>query len=120
MLTAAEQAAMAAEQALTLQTPCHIGRRVLTPDDMGGQTETISLTDSMCRIAPSNNMPDYQMFAGRAQDTQLWRITFAAGTDVRVDDRVLAQNRTFEVVGVLAPATFETARQTICIEVRGG
>lgn len=116
MLTTAEVASMQATQAETLTTPCTIARRVYTDDGMGGQEETLSLAETVCRIAPSANMPDYQIYAARAAEKQLWRVTFAAGTDVRMNDQVIVQGRTLEVLGVLAPATVETARRTICVE----
>lgn len=116
MLTPEEVASMQETQALTLTTPCTIVRRVYASDGMGGQEEMLSLTETVCRVAPSANMPDYQIYAERASEKALWRVTFAAGTDVRVNDQVLVQGRTLEVLGVLAPATTETARRTICVE----
>jgi hypothetical protein len=116
MLTDAELGKMRAEQVKTMLDTATIGRRILQSDGAGGTTETFTQEESVCRIAASTNQPDYQMFAAAVNEAQLWRITFPAGTDVRKEDQILANGRTFEVLGVMAPATFETARVTICVE----
>lgn len=117
MIIASELAAMRATQALTLTTACTIGRRTYASDGMGGQTETITNTASLCRCTASNNAPDYQIYAARANETMLWRITFAAGADVLETDKITIGTRAYEVLGVLAPGTVETARVTVCMEV---
>ena len=117
MISASDQAAMQATQALTLTTACTIVRTTYTSDGMGGQTETITNTAAMCRCAASNNAPDYQIYAARANETMLWRITFAAGADVLETDKITIGARAYEVLGVLAPGTIETARVTVCMEV---
>jgi head-tail adaptor len=117
VITAAELAAMQATQALTLTTACSIGRRSYTSDGMGGETETVTWAATVCRCTASNNAPDYQIYASRANETMLWRITFAAGTDVQETDKVTIGARSYEVLGVLAPATIETARVCVCMEV---
>ena len=52
MISASELASMQATQALTLATACSIGRRTFTPDGMGGETETVGYTATMCRCTP--------------------------------------------------------------------
>lgn len=116
MLTDAELAKMRAEQEKTMLDAAVIGRRIFTSDGAGGQEETFEQIPAICRIAASNNQPDYQMFGAAANEAQLWRITFPAETDIRKTDAVYIGARSFEVVGVMAPATFETARVTVCVE----
>lgn len=116
MITADELASMQQVQDSTMTTPATIARRVYTDDGLGGQEETLELVEATCRIAPSANMPDYQIFAAQAVEKMLWRVTFPAGTDVHKNDQVLVQGRTLEVLGVLAPSTVETARRTVCVE----
>ncbi len=116
MIDASALEAMQATQALTLTTACTIARRTYTDDGAGGQTETLALIDSTCRIVPSGNMPDYSIFAAQAVEKQLFRITFAAGTDVRKDDKIVIGALDYEVLGVLAPKTIETARVVIAVE----
>ena len=116
MLNDAELDKMRSEQRKTMLDTATIGRRILASDGAGGTTETFTQEESVCRIAASSNQPDYQMFGGVVNEAQLWRITFPALTDVRKTDQVMCNGRTFEVVGVMAPATFETARVTICVE----
>lgn len=101
---------------LTMQTPCSIVRRTWSSDGLGGQTETTAETSAPCRIAASANVPDYQLVGGRVNEPTLWRVTFPAGTDVRKADMLGMGARTFEVLGILAPATFETARVCVCVE----
>lgn len=117
MLSAAELTAMQGVQAQTMVTPCTVAHRAYTPDGAGGQEETLTLNTHTCRLAPSQNMPDYQVFAGRANEGLLWRLAFPAGTAVHKEDKVLVGDRTFEILGVLAPATFETARRVVAVEV---
>ena len=108
---------MAATQAETLVTPARIFRRVSVPDDFGGQVVTETTTDTLCRVAPTANQPAYTVFAAKAAEQLLYRITFPAGTVIGETDRIEALGRTFEVLGVLAPATYETARPVLAMEV---
>lgn len=117
MLTTAQLTAMRTQQEATMETACTIGRRSYVTDNMGGQTETVTYTAAVVRVAASANMPDYSIFAGRANEKQLWRLTFPYNTDVRDTDKVVVGTRTFEVLGVLAPATYETARVTVAVEL---
>lgn len=116
MLSAAEVASMRATQAQTLTTACTITHRALVSDNMGGQTETLTNVTAVCRCAASANMPDYQLVGARVNEAALWRITFAAETDVRKSDKITVGTRTFEVLGILGGATIETARVCICME----
>ena len=116
MLTPSELTAMRAEQEKTLQDMATVAHRAYQSDGAGGQTETLTYEDFPCRVAPSSYAPDYQIFAGVANETQLWRIAFPALTPVKNEDMVMVGARSFEVVGVLGPATFETARVVICVE----
>lgn len=116
MLSATELATMREVQALTMQTACTIVRRAWVADGLGGQTETTTTTPAVCRIAASANMPDYQLVGGRVNEAALWRATFPAGTDVRKTDLLTIGERAFEVLGILAPSTYETARVCVCVE----
>lgn len=117
MIGAAEMASMQALQAQTMVTACYIGRRSYAADGLGGQTETITSAAAVCRVAASANAPDYQIAGARIGEAQLWRLTFPAETDVRKTDRITVGARVFEVLGILAPSTYETARVTVCSEV---
>lgn len=117
MLSTEQLTAMREQQEATMQDTCTIGRRTYVTDNMGGQTEVITYAESVVRVAASGNMPDYSIFAARANESQLWRLTFPYNTDVRDTDKIVVGARTFEVLGVLAPATYETARVTVCVEL---
>ena len=116
MLTAGELTAMQAAQVGTLVEPCSIMRRTLASDGAGGQTETTSSTVSMCRLAPSNNLPQDRQVAGSNTEQVVWRITLPADVQVSSDDRIQIGSRTFEVRGVYAPHSLATAVVCVCVE----
>ncbi len=118
MLSAAELTAMRAVAALTLTETALVKRRVLTTDSAGGQTATWPSTTvtTTCRVAPSRT-PVEQILADRVAAVQGWTVTLPYGTDVRAQDRLYVGSRVFEVIGVLAAETFETARRCVCVEI---
>lgn len=116
MLTASELASMRTTQQQTLVEACTIVRRTLVSDGAGGQTSTETSVSSLCRVAPSNNMPADRMLAGAQQDQVLWRITLPAGVDVRSADRIDVGARSFEVKGVYGPWSAMTALVCVCVE----
>jgi len=70
-----------------------------------------------CRVAPAGGSPQARLLAEQVVGVQAWAITLPAGTDVRRSDQVRVGSRTFVVVGVLAPGSFETARRVVASEV---
>ena len=117
MLTADELAGLRTAQAAVLPDTDTIHRRTQTPDDSGGWVTEETTHTLKCRVAASPFAPDREILAGKEIEGPAWRITFAAGADVRNDDRVTVNGRRFEVVAVYGPATYETARVTVCAEV---
>lgn len=115
MLNAAELAQLAAVQAATLADTATIHRRTFTPDGMGGQTESTTTATAACRIAPARPA-DIALMGGQVRELALFRVTFAAGTDVRTGDRLEVKGRGMEVLGIFAPETFETARAVLAVE----
>lgn len=116
MLTAGELAAMQATQQQTLVEQCSIMRSTLASDGAGGQTSSTTLAPSVCRLAPSNNLPADRMLAGAQQDQLLWRITLPADADVLAADRIIVGTRSFEVKGVYGPWSAITALVCVCVE----
>jgi hypothetical protein len=55
--------------------------------------------------------------AERIGNRSAWLVTLPATTAVDTDDRLVVGSRTFEVVGVLAAHSWETARRVVCVEV---
>lgn len=116
MLGATELAAMRAMQVQTMASAAVVVRIARVSDGMGGWETSETTAESPCRLSPSANMPVAQIYAGRLGEGLPWRATFPAGTDVQEGDRVTVDGRMFEVLGVLAPYTYETARVCICAE----
>ena len=116
MLSAAELAQMRATQERTLVEACSIVRSTLASDGAGGQTSSTSAASSLCRVAPSNNMPQDRAMAGAQQAQVLWRVTLPASADVTPSDRIVVGARTFEVIGVYGPWSAVTALVCVCVE----
>jgi hypothetical protein len=116
MLTDAQLTAMRAVQAEAMTQTATITRLAQSSDDMGGYTEESSTSTAACRIAPTLNMPDATIYAGRLQEGLPWRVYLPAGTDVREGDRLTVGSKTLEVLGILAPHTYETATCCVCAE----
>lgn len=112
MLSAAELADMRSIQALTFDQSATVTRRTYTDDDAGGQTTSDATHSLPCRIAPASGAQQ-QMLGGQYAEMQTWRITFAAGADVRLDDRLAVAGHNLEVVAVLGAESRETARVTL-------
>ena len=114
MLSATDLAAMKATQATALPSTCSISRRVLSPDGLGGYSETWpTLTASVaCRLS-AHSAPTEAVMAERYGGRQTWMLTTPAGTDVTADDRVVIDSVTYEVVGIASAGAWETARRVI-------
>lgn len=118
MIGTAELAAMRAAQALTLTQTATILRVTEASDGAGGQTRTwASAGTAACRVAAAQtNQAQLTQFAARLGESVGWRVTLDAGTDVRSADRLQVGTRQFEVLGVMAAWTYETARVCLCVE----
>lgn len=92
-------------------------------DGAGGWTTpyTDVLVAAPCRISPAGG-GDEALFAGRVVGQTDWIVTLAATTDIRLSDRLVvtvtdqSSTRTFEVVGVAGPRSYEVARRVACRE----
>lgn len=115
MLNAAELASMRATQAQALPNQATIVRRAYAPSDSGGQIESTTLLTLPCRAATAS-AKDAALIAGQVVEKPLWRLTFAAGADVRSDDQIRVGGRAFEVLSLLAGGDWETARVALCAE----
>lgn len=115
MLTPAEIAAMQATQNTALPDVATITRRVYVSDGAGGQTDSTTVASAACRLAVASPAQS-QMIAGQLNEKPAWRITFAQGTDVGSGDMITVGARSFEVVSLLAGASWETARVALCAE----
>lgn len=114
MISIGELAGLRATQETALPDEAVIVRRAYASDGAGGQTETITTVTARCRAAPAS-AHDVQR-AGALSEKPTWRITFAAGTDLRDTDRIDVGARNFEIVTLLAGGSWETARVALCAE----
>lgn len=118
MLSAADLAGMRAAVTDSLPDTAQVQRATRTPDGMGGFTETWTTVATVaCRIAPTGNAPAEQVVAERVTDRVLWTLTLPAATDVTAADRITVGSRTFEVVGVLSPRSYELCTRLVAVEV---
>lgn len=108
---------MRSMQALTFDQTATVTRRSYTSDGAGGQTVTITAISLPCRVAPANSIASRAAnVAGQPAEFFGWRVTFAAGADVRKDDWISVAGHAFEVVAVLGAESRETARVVLCAE----
>ena len=116
MLTEAELTSMRSLQAHTLDQVATVTRRTVGASDGAGGWETVEATAKLpCRVAPAS-FGQVQMLGGRAAELQVWRATFAAGADVRTNDKIAVAGKQLEVQAVLGGESRETARVAIAIE----
>jgi head-tail adaptor len=117
MLSPAELASMRATLLASLPDTAQVRRATRTSDGMGGTIDTWTTVATVaCRVSPSHNTPTEQAIANQVRGRVLWTLTLPAGTSVRSDDRVLVGSRTFEVLGVLAPRSYELATRIVAVE----
>lgn len=118
MLSTADLDAMRSTLNQSLPDTAQVQRVTRTSDGMGGFTETWATVATVaCRVSPSGNTPTEQVAAERVQDHVLWTLTLPAETDVTAADLIVVGSRTFEVVGVLAPRSYEIATRVVAVEV---
>lgn len=117
MLSTADLAALRAEFNQSLPDTAQVQRVTRQSDGAGGSTETwTTIATVACRVSPMGNLPVERAIADRLTGVQFWAVTLPAATDITAADRIVSGGRTFEVVGVLAPRTWELARRVVCTE----
>jgi len=102
----------------SLPETAQVQRATRVPDGAGGFTETWATVATVpCRLAPSGNEPTERVVAERVTDRKLWTLTLPAQTALTAKDRVVVGARTFEVVGVLSPRSYELCTRLVAVEV---
>lgn len=117
MLTDDELAEMRACQDAALPDTCTLYRPAATADGAGGATVALATlaSDVACRVAPIGRSPAERLWAERIAPDMGWTITLPALTDVRADDRIGHNALSYQVLGVLAPGSWETARRVAAV-----
>ncbi|MBI4496310.1 MAG: head-tail adaptor protein [Chloroflexi bacterium] len=118
MLSSSDLSALRTSLEESLPDTAVVQRVTRTADDMGGFTESWAAAGTAaCRVAPlGSRTPEERVFAERIAPDVPWVITLPQGTDVTAEDRVTVGARTFEVLGVLAPRSWEIGRRVVCQE----
>lgn len=118
MLSTADLDAMRTTLTESLPETAQVQRATRIDDGMGGFTETwMTVATVACRVGPRDITPTEQIVGERIQDRVLWTLTLPAGTSVLAADRIMVGSRTFEVVSVLAPRSYELATWVVVVEV---
>jgi len=118
MLSSADIAAMRATLSASMPDNAQVQRALRTSDGAGGFAETwTTIATVPCRVAPSGLTPTEQVIAERVRSRAVWTLTLPAGTDVTTADRVIVGTRTYEVVGMLTPRSYELATRFVAVEV---
>lgn len=117
MISDADLADMRATLAASLPDMGTIQRVQSVSDDMGGHTDTWAAAGTVaCRVSPYPLRPDEREVAGRVLGLDTWVVTMPAETVISERDRVATGGRSFEVVSVMAPRSWEVARRLLCTE----
>ncbi len=124
-LSAADLLGMQQTMNGTMPDTCALIHDTLTSDNAGGHTATpTTVTTVPCRAGPirlTRSAADAEIReAGRTIPQSLWVLSFPTGTTIDPTYRVLYQSRTFEVVEVLAPRTYEVDVRVSCRLLNSG
>ena len=121
MLTAADLAAMQAEQEAALPSTCTIRRASEEADGRGGTTKTWSdqETGVACRLASASlgRTEAERLVDDRLRHATIWMLTLPAGTDLRHEDRVLIDSDTYEVVALGVTGGYATACRALVVRI---
>lgn len=85
-----------------------------------GAGQTITWTDQAsyaCSVRPSPQQPDEAEFGGRLAGRVPWDITIPGVADVRRNDRLIVGTRTFDVLAVRAPESWQVRTVSVCVEI---
>lgn len=110
ILTACEKTALSADiAAVAHPSSAQIQRATNTSDGAGGRTRAFStVTTVMCRVTPQGGAEGER--SDRMRDKEAYKVAFAAGTDIRIDDRIVVDGLTLSVEERKAPASVEIER----------
>jgi head-tail adaptor len=119
MLSAGEIAGMRAQIGETLVDTAVIQTRSFVDNQGGGGTLVWAVSGTVdCHVAPVIARGDQeQLVADRTTSTADWWVTVPAETPITSTSRLTVGSRTFEVVSLQAPRSWELHRRLQCAEV---
>lgn len=86
-------------------------------DGRGGQAVVWNTVASVpIRVAPDTTRTE-EVVGDRVANQQRWMLTMPAGTTVGASYRIVVESRTFEVVNIRSPRSYETSCRVVGIEV---
>lgn len=115
-----ELCALREQAEATMTDTCTVMRPAEARGDAGGVTKTFALQTTLkCRVRAGSGHGTgarEQMLAARLAGVIVFTVGVPVGSDVRNEDRLIWQGRTFEVHGVMG-GTNATAWACVCTEV---
>lgn len=118
-VTDSDLAAMRAQALELMPDTAVIVRPTYGADGQGGRTETGTTTVATvaCRLMPATQNQRERQLAERIGSDFDWLITLPYGSDVRAADRLTIGTRSFEVVGMMTPHSWDTAVRVAGVEI---
>jgi hypothetical protein len=114
-LPASDAALIAADLLDVLPDSAVIQRRTTVPDGFGGSTVTYTSVATLpARSVPIKFTAQDVVVDERFFNVQLYRITFAAGSDVQVTDRIVIDGLVLSVEGIHDPQSIQIQHIVIC------
>ena len=91
--------------------------KVRVKDSSGGNRVTESVQSNVkCRVTPQMAGNVETQFGGQLVSGLQWLFSFPVGTVVDKDDEIRHAGKTYAVVGVLGPRSFELSRQAVAMK----
>lgn len=114
MLTDGERNQIAAErERAMMHEQAEIVTTVYASDGMGGQVETEDVLTVPCFRYPNMAGAGQPLVAGQLTQGLVWTIGLPLGTPVSDDSVIRIGGDTYDVISVLGPYTYETARTVL-------
>lgn len=111
MLSAREQADLATDVLTVLPSSVVLTRASSASDGLGGRTNTFtSVGTYLARVTPADTGKVEEEIGMKLRDGMTYRVAFAAGTDVRIGDRLTFSGLTLSVEGIRSPRSVEVER----------
>lgn len=101
----------------TMTDEMEVLRASKTSDGAGGREETYSIAGTYpCRLSPFGE-PAEVILANKPQTRQRYRVTAAAGIDVRDTDRLVIDGETYVIIGIQESTALPADTVMICVRL---